>query len=263
MRVRMAQLIAVVGLAVVLAGCNVNTRVDVTLRRDGTGTLRTTVTFDSDAVLKMGGATALAQTIPLNDLRKADWKISKWARSTNGAQAISLTHEFFDERELVQLIGDLAGPRGILQNPKVTHDRGWFSNRDRLQIVVDMRSPEVDIVGDPALAARLRAAGTDPVKLQAQLVAELKTALHVSVVLRLPNGHLKTYDAPTGSVRTIAVSDGGLAWDHVVKFGIGLALALLAGLFLLAAGIGIRRNHRRAAQRIGRGVQPAERTPLM
>jgi len=38
-----------------------------------------------------------------------------------------------------------------------------------------------------------------------------------------------------------------LSWDHVVKFGIGVALALLAVLFFSAAGIGIRRNRRRAA----------------
>ena len=35
-----------------------------------------------------------------------------------------------------------------------------------------------------------------------------------------------------------------------MKFGIGLALALLAGLFFLAAGIGAQRNRRRAAQRV-------------
>ncbi len=251
-------------LAVVLASCNVNTRVDVTLRRDGSGTLRTTVAFDADAVLKMGGAATLARTVPFDDLRKADWKISKWVRGSGGTETISLAHDFVDQTELVQLVGDLAGPHGILQSPSVTHDRGWFDSRDGLSIVVDVRSPSVDLVGDTALAARLRAAGTDPVKLQAQLATELKTALHVSVVLRLPNGHFKTYDAPTGSVRTVSVTDGGLAWDHVVKFGIGVALAVLAGLFLLAAGIGARRNHRRAAQRVGRrGVEPAERTPLM
>ena len=39
-----------------------------------------------------------------------------------------------------------------------------------------------------------------------------------------------------------------------MKFGIGLALAVLAALFFLAAGIGARRNRRRAAQRVYRGA---------
>ena len=47
-----------------------------------------------------------------------------------------------------------------------------------------------------------------------------------------------------------------------MKFGIGVALALLAGLFFLAATVGARRNRRRAAQRIARGPEP-ERVPLM
>ena len=130
-----------------------------------------------------------------------------------------------------------------------------------MRIVVDVRSPSVDIVHDAPLAARLRAAGTDPAQLEAQLAVQLKTALHVSVVLHLPGGHTESYDAPTGSRQTFRVSHGGLSWDHVVKFGIGVALALLAVLFFLAAGIGARRNRRRAAQRVDRA--PQERAPLM
>jgi hypothetical protein len=253
---------AVVGLALLLAGCNVNARVNVTLRPDGSGSLATTISFDADAVQKMGGASALARTVPLDDLRKAGWKISPWKRSTTGIESISLTHEFFDGTELAQRVVDLAGPHGILQNPSITRDRGWFGTRNGLSVVVDVRSPSVGIVNDTALAARLRATGTDPAKLEAQLAVQLRTALHVSVVLQLPDGHKRSYDAATGSVQTVKVTNGTVAWDHVVKFGIGSALALLAALFFLAAGIGARRNRRRAAQRVGRGVQP-ERTPLM
>jgi hypothetical protein len=98
--------------------------------------------------------------------------------------------------------------------------------------------------------------------LQSQVATQLKTALHVSVLVRLPGGETKSYDAATGSVETVKVSGGGTDWDHVVKFGIGVALALLAALFFLAAGVGIRRNRRRAAQRVVRGNH-SERAPLM
>jgi hypothetical protein len=258
---RVRRYCTIVGLAVLLASCNVNTRVDVTLRDDGSGSLRSTITFDADAVQQMGGAAALARTVPLDDLRRAGWTISPWAHGTTGTETISLTHAFVDEADLVRRVVDLAGPHGILQSPTLTHDRGWFANHDGLGILVDVRSPSVDIVGDAPLAARLRAAGTDPAKLEAQLAVQLKTALHVSVVLHLPGGHNKSYDAPTGSVHTVNVTHGGIAWDHVVKFGIGSALALLALLFFLAAGIGVRKNRRRAAQRIDRTQH--ERAPLM
>jgi len=91
---------------------------------------------------------------------------------------------------------------------------------------------------------------------------QLKSALHVSVVVQLPGGHTETYDAATGSVKTVRVADGGTDWDRVVKFGIGLAMALLAGLFFLAAMVGARRNRRRAAQRI-RAAEAHDGAPLI
>ena len=260
-RVQTFRFFAVAGLALLLAGCNVNTRVDVTLRSDGSGSLSTTITLDAAAVQEMGGASTLAQTVPLDDLRKAGWAISAWKGGSGGTETISLTHAFVDQADLARRVVDLAGPRGILQNPIITRDRGWFSNHDGLAVVVDVRSPSVDIVGDAPLAARLRAAGTDPAKLQAQIAVQLKTALHVSVVLHLPDGHTKTFDAPAGTVQTVSVTHGGTSWDHVVKFGIGLALAVLAVLFFAAAGVGVKRNRRRAAQRVDHN--PHERAPLM
>ena len=128
--------------------------------------------------------------------------------------------------------------------------------------MVDLRSPTVDIVHDAALVSQLRAQGVDPDVLQAKLATDLKTALHVSVVLHLPSGEKRAYAVAPGKVQTVRLADGGTDWDHVVKFGIGVALALLAGLFFLAAGVGAHRNRRRAAQRIMRGPRP-DRAPSM
>lgn len=247
---------------VALAGCKVNARVDVALRDDGSGTLGTTITFDSDAVQRLGGAAEIAKNVPLDDLRKAGWRITPFARGTGGTESVSLAHDFTGQSDLARRIVDLAGPHGILQSPTVSHERGWFSSHDAFGIVVDVRSPSVDIVSDAPLAARLRAAGQDPATLEAILAVQLKSALHVSVSVHLPGGHTQTYDAAQGSVKTLRVSSGGTNWDKVVKFGIGLALALLAGLFFLAATVGARRNRRRAAQRVGRDEQ-LDRVPLM
>jgi hypothetical protein len=259
-RVRAA--FGLVALVVVLAGCRVDTRFDVTLRDDGSGTVRTTVTIDADAVQRLGGASSLAQNVPLDDLRSASWTISRWTHGTAGSQSITLSHAFTDQRDLARRIVDLAGPHGILQDATVSRERGWFHSSDAVGLVVDVRSPTIDIVHDAPLAARLRAAGLDPALLQAQLAVQLKSALHVTVVVHLPGGHTETYVAPTGSIGTVRVADGGTDWNRVVEFGIGLALALLAGLFLLAAGMGVRRNRRRARER-GRDSAPADRKPLM
>src|SRR5882724_11547821 len=103
-RIRVARILAVAGFAVLLAACNVNTKVEVTLRRDGTGTIRTVIVFDADAVSKMGGATTLAQTVPLDDLRAGGWTISHWTRGNGGTESITLAHDFFDQTELAQRV---------------------------------------------------------------------------------------------------------------------------------------------------------------
>jgi hypothetical protein len=257
-----ARLGALVGAVVLVAGCRVDTRVEVTMRDDGSGTLRSTITLDADAVQKLGGAGALAQTVPLGDLRSAGWTISKWATGARRAQTITLSHRFADQRELTRRVLDLAGPKGVLQNPVTRRDRNWFSSHDALSIVVDLRAPPVDLARDPALAARLRAAGVDPATLQTTLSAQLRDALHVSVVLHTSGGSSHTYVVAPGRLETLRVADGGTDWDHVVRFGIGAALAALAVSFFSAAGVGARRNRRRAAQRVATGNE-AERAPSM
>ena len=253
---------ALVGIVVLLAGCRVDTRLDVSMRDDGSGTLRTTITLDADAVQQLGGPATFAQMVPLDDLRAVGWTISPWTRASRGSQTISLSHPFVDQRDLVRRVVDLAGPHGIVRNPTVSRERGWFSSRDTLSVVVDVRSPTVDIVHDAPLAARLRAAGYDPALLESQLATQLVTALHVSVVVHLPSGHTESYDAAPGSVKTLRVADGGTDWDRVTRFGIGVTLALLAVLFLLAAIVGARRNRRRGADRARCGEQP-DRAALM
>jgi hypothetical protein len=256
---RVTAVVGLIVLVVLLAGCNVDTRFEITMRDDGSGTLRTTITVDADAVQRLGGSTNLAQTVPLDDLRAVGWTISAWTRGARSSETVTLSHPFVDQRDLARRVVDLAGPHGILQDPMVTHDRGWFSTRDALSIVVDVRSPSVDIVHDAPLAARLRAAGVDPALLEAQLAVQLKSALHVTVVVHLPGGRTESYGAAPGSVKALRIAEGGTNWDQVVKFGIGLALSLLAATFFLAASVGVRRNRRRADERTRRGPQPDRR----
>lgn len=259
---RVGRVSVVVGLVLALAGCRVDTRVAITVNENGSGTLRSTITVDADAVAQMGGSDSLGRNVPLDDLRLAGWTISKWKKGGAGSDTMSLAHAFANQQELTERVLDLAGPHGILQNATLQRDRGWFSSHDALGIVVDLRSPKLDIVGDKPLAQRLRDAGADPARLEAQLADTLKTALHVSVTVHLPGGETQSYDVGPGKVRTLRAASGGTDWDHVVKFGIGMSLALLAGLFFLAAGVGARRNRRRAAQRLPRPSQP-DRAPLM
>jgi hypothetical protein len=244
-----------------LAGCNVNARVDIVLRDNGSGVVRATVTLDADALARLGASGASAPPVVVDDLRQAGWTVSPWVNSGRGSQTITLTHGFADRAELARVVDELTGAKGILQNPTLAHRRGWFSSRDALSLVVDMRAPSIGLTSDAALAANLRKVGVDPAVLEAQLDSQLRNALHLTVELHLPDGHTVTYEAQNGQVRTVSATSGGTDLDRVVKFGLGVALAVVAAMFFLAAGVGASRNRRRVVERF-EARPPTDRAPL-
>lgn len=243
---------------VVLTGCRVDARVDVSLKGDGSGVLRTTLALDADAMAQLGGQQAAAKQIRLSDLRAAGWTLSAWNHNT-----ITFAHDFRGQAELAQRLADLVGPGGVLRDPHITRERGWFGSSDSVSMVVDMRAPTTGIGSDADLKARLRAAGVDPAALDAQLTSELRSSLHVSVVVHLPNGQTRTFEATNGTTSTVKAAQSHRDWDRIIKLGIAAALALLGVLFLLAASVSARRNRRRRAQRVRSTQIEHERAPLM
>ncbi len=248
---------------VLLAGCHVDTRVDVTLNRDGSGVVSTTVTLDADALRQLGGITAASKQVPLGDLRAAGWEISQWTPSANGGATITFTHPFTGQDDLAARLADLVGTNGILRSPSITHTRGWLHGSDGMSMVIDLRDPSTGIGSDADLQAHLRAAGVDPATLNQDLTAELRSALHVSVVLHLANGATRTYDVPTGTTTTVSVSHSTTNWNRVIEVGIAVVLLVLAGLFALAASASARRARRRTAQRDEALRMDRDRVPLM
>ena len=243
-----------------LAGCRVDATVDVALRSNGSGTLTSTLTFDADAVRQLGGATYLPRSVPLDGLVAAGWTVGSFTTAPNGSIQLTVTHRFSDTADLTRRLADLAGVHGVLRDPRITHSRGLFSSTDGLSLVVDMRAPSPGITSDAALAARLRAAGIDPVALQANLANRLKTSLHLSVVVHLPNGQSRTYAATNGTLTTATLSRRATDWNRVVKLGIAFVLMLLAATFALAAAMSARRERRRRRERV---LPEPERVPLM
>jgi hypothetical protein len=109
----------------------------------------------------------------------------------------------------------------------------------------------------------MQAVGLDPATLDAQLTSQLRSALHLSVVLHLPGGETRSYDATSGSLTTLKASQSHTDYDRIMQVGIAIALVVLAGSLLLAASVGARRNRRRNAQRLRAPYVEHERAPLM
>jgi hypothetical protein len=247
---------------VLLAGCRADTRVEITMHGDGSGVLSTTVTLDADAVQQLGGQKAATAQLPLAQLHDAGWTVDPWRATADGGGSVRFTTAFDNQQELQQRLHDLVGAQGILRDAHLTHSRGLFSSKDGVSLVVDMRSPQTGIGSDADLKARLKAAGVDPATLDAQFAAQLRGSLHLTVVLKTPDGKTTTYTPSNGTIKTVSVSRQSKYYDRMVKYGIALTLALLAGLFLLAAYMSSSRNRRRQRQR-NNAFRDEDRVPLM
>ena len=139
---------------VLLGGCKVSARVDVSLRADGSGTVTARVALDAGAVQRLTTHAPLAQAVPLGDLRNAGWSVSAWKPVKSGGDAITLSHGFIGQADLAQRLVDLAGRNGIVRDPTITRTRGLFSSKDAISVVVDLRNVTAGVKTDaPARGA--------------------------------------------------------------------------------------------------------------
>jgi len=228
---------------VLLAGCKVDARVDITLRADGSGTVVAKVTLDADAVQKLTTHGPLATAVPLDDLRDAGWRMSEWKRDAERGASITLTHGFVGQEDLARRLADLAGPNGALRDPRITRTRGWFGSSDKIVLSVDVRDLGAGVKSDAELAQRLQAAGLDVNALDAQLSGELKEALQLTVRVRVPGGRFQTTGFHGDGHATVFASESQTYVKRFVLLAIGAALLLLA--LILTAALLVSRSRRR------------------
>ena len=232
---------------VLLAGCKVDARVDVTLRPDGTGTVAARIELDAGAVRQLTAHDGpLARAVPLADVRAAGWTVSQWTPTAGHGEAITLTHPFVGQPDLTRRIADLSGPSGILSAPKITRERGLLDSDDGIAITVDLRHLSTGIRSDAELAKRLAAAGLDVGTLDAQLHAQLAGALHVTVVVNAPGGKSKTVQLTAGGHARVSASNSQTDTQRLVLFA-GGALLLVLALMIMAASTASRSRRRRTS----------------
>jgi hypothetical protein len=246
---------------VLLAGCRVDARVQIQLDDDGSGAVTTTLTLDRDAVQRAGGPEQLGADVPLDDLATAGWKISSWTPEKDGAYTVTLSRPFTSEEDLNQRLADLAGADGALRDAGITRERSGLSSTDALSLTVDGSDPSPGILADSTMANQLRNFGIDPAVIEEQLAQELRSNVHLTVGVTLPDGTERAVTANQDGPQTLRASHSTKNWDNITQLGIAMALALLAGLFFVSFAVSARRNRRRNAQRVR--YDDIERAPLM
>lgn len=241
----------------VLTGCKVDIRIDVSAQDTGAGTIQVTVDADNVLVTMVPG---LANDVRYEDLVASGWSIEGPIQVNNGGLRIILRYAFESPAEATRALNQINGPNGPLINAvlkRTVNGRQVATTLDATAQIVG----GLEAFSDAALTAAI---GETPWlgtarKLEIENPAQ---ALSITLVARLPGEIKKTtgsesgggvvWTVPTdGTTQSIVIGtvatrvDGGF-W-HVISLISGYALSIwliVMGLLIMFV-VFVRRNRSR------------------
>ena len=221
----------VIALAFLCSACAVDATVTVKVREDGSGVVRVDVTADAEAVqnAEVGGGT-LEDRVRLADLPAAGWTVEPWVRNPDGSASLRLSKPFTDVDQVPGILRELNGDAGPLRDASFSRDRAFISTDFSADATVDLGAMVTGITSDTDLVASLQAQGVDVNGVDQQLLAQLRDALTVRLVVDLPGAGKTVVEPAPGQAATLAASASVRDTRRVV-------LLALAGLFVVAAMI--------------------------
>jgi len=252
--------LAIVALALILAGCTVDATVTVVVRADGSGVVRVRVVADAEAVkaAESGGA-ALEQAVRLADLADSGWTIGSWVKADDGSAMIVLSHRFESVDQVAGIVTGLNGKTGPLPSLRATRDAGFFSTEYGVKGSIDIPGATAGLADDAELGAKLGALGVDVNIIDQQLLAQIQSSFTLQVVVKLPGRAAVTFAPKIGSQAgarggSVATVDASSSMRNTERI---LFLVATAGFAVLAILVWRRGGRRRARRRTSRGRGPS------
>lgn len=238
---RRARLVALLVLAIVLAGCRVDTTLTVVVHEDGSGVVRVRTTLDAEAVRQAeanGGK--LEDRVRLGDLSAAGWTVAAWERKPDGTATLLLRKPFASARQLAGVVDELSGARGPVRDVALTRDSGLLTTSFDVSGVADLTQLTSGVLDDQELVARLGAERIDLPVLDQRLSQELKDSFHLKVAVQFPDGTRKELSVDPGSKARIDASSSDLDATRAGLLVTAIVLAVLAVVILVRG----ERSHR-------------------
>ncbi|HEY7104987.1 MAG TPA: hypothetical protein VH986_01145 [Acidimicrobiia bacterium] len=234
----------VVALVVVLAGCKVDTTVTVDLHDDGSGVVTVRATLDAEAVheVENDGGT-LEDRIRLTDLTAAGWTVKPWVKSGAGTAQIELSKPFSSPEQVAGIINEVSGADGPLRGFSATREQGTTATDYSVKGTIDLAAAGTGVGADPDLVAALAKQQVDPGAVDQQLLAELRNAVSVSVVVDLPNGKSVTVNGESGRRVDVDTMASVTNTRRLALLGLAVVLVIAA---IVALMVGRRKRRARA-----------------
>ncbi|MEX1006532.1 MAG: hypothetical protein WD271_01655 [Acidimicrobiia bacterium] len=236
-------LVLLVALVALLTGCKVDTAVTIDLHDDGSGVVTVRATLDAEAVgeAEVGGG-KLEDRVRLDDVTAAGWTVSPWVRSDAGTAQIELSKPFSSPDRVAGIITEISGANGPLRDVRATRDRGAASTNYGVTGAIDLAAIGTGVAADPDLVAALTNQQVDVNAIDQSLLAELRNAVSVSVVVNFPDGSSTTINGVAGQRVPIDLSTSILNTRRLALLGLAAVLVVLAIVALL---VGRRRRRAR------------------
>jgi len=237
--------VPLVALAILLAGCKVDTTITVHVERDGSGVVTVDLQLDPEAVrASESGGAKLEDRVRLGDLADAGWKVGAWERTPEGAASLQLSKAFTSPDQVAGIVAEVNGTEGPVRDVRAERDRGVLATSYEVTGAVDLAAMQTGIAADPDLMASLAGQLVDTHAIDQSLLQQVRDALSVKVVVELPDG--------TTTVQGVAGQNVEIDASSSVRDDRRIFLILLAiGLIVLAVIVffGGRHSRRRARAR--------------
>jgi hypothetical protein len=245
-------LLACCVIALVVAGCKVETTVEVTVRENGSGVVRVIVTADAEAVEAVeSGGTPIDQAVRLTDLEDAGFRVGSWEKAEDGSATAVISRSFRSVSEVAGIVAALNGEEGPLPELRATRERGLVATEYGVQGRIDLGAVTTGVADDAELLARLQALGIDVTTLDAQLLAQVQSSFALKVVVKLPDQPPRTFTPKEGTTTaSVDASAQILDTERIAFIGAAIGFLLLATVVWIRGG---RRRRRRRASTRGSG----------
>ncbi|MBL8777235.1 MAG: hypothetical protein JNK12_14935 [Acidimicrobiales bacterium] len=249
--------LAVAALVAVLAGCQVDAHVDVTMAEDGSGAVEVTVTLDEDAAARVPN---LAEDLRVRDLEATGWEVTG-PTDTEGGVEIVARKPFANAEQGREVLREIGGRGGLLRALTLRRDHTFAETSWAFGGTLDL-SAGLATFSDEDLEAVLGSDtfGQDQASLEEQLGEPLADTMSVTVSATLPEGDFTTDGEATGASSATWTADLGddpvrMAAESserdttvlalaAVSAGALVLLVLLLLFRVIRGGVRRRRQHR-------------------
>jgi hypothetical protein len=242
---RLSFLVALLGCALLLAGCKVDTTVDVTVRENGSGVVRVIVRADAEAVKAAeSGGVPIDKAVRLSDVADAGFTVGAWKKADDGSATVVITRPFRNVSEVEGIVSALNGVDGPLPGLRASRSRGLIATDYGVQGRIDLDKVTTGVNDDKELLTRLQALGVDVAAIDTQLLAQVRSSFSLKVVVRLPDQKPVTFTPKQGTNAATVDASSQILNTSRIAF-----MAAALGLLLLAVVVWIRGGRKRRRRR--------------